>query len=819
MVSPTKRSQVRTPLIISFSILLAAVSAMGIFLFVKYDELGATLSAVQYEESNIYYLQREQKGLFQAENSVQDFVLTHDLATLKSYYVYTKLYEKRRDFLLARINRDSLKPKVHRFIEAADRKYANLSQIIAVASQGRDLKSFFNRISLGVGADSLGPRDSTYEPQTLRRLVDSADDVIFPMELPEIQVDSLTDSITLSREALLSLQGYQQGQEADLRPLVKEGTKLSEDINQAVEDLVNAFRNLSGKEVKDIRQSFLVNQQFFIVFSIATVLMGLLFLAYIVNTLDRNRRLQEELEEEKARAEHLAQAKEEFLANMSHEIRTPMNAVIGFSEQLAQTALTPLQQRLLAPLRNSAQYLLALINDILDISKLDSGNFRLDQQGFRTQDLVEDVKTGFDHQAKHKGLDLRCEVDSALPEILIGDSLRLKQMLYNLVSNALKFTESGEVTLCFEQEERSADGKTAYLHLWVRDTGIGIPPEKRDDIFSKFIQAESHTARRYGGTGLGLAITKRLTELMEGRISLESEVGHGTTVHLYLPLLIGTKAELMPGDEGAQLDPTPLRGKRVLLVDDEIYNRELAQFILDKWHLDVVTADDGRAALKHLEDHQRFDLVLMDLHMPNMSGIEATQHIRQRLGLSLPILAMTATATPARLREARKIGMDGHLLKPFREAELLSTLLRLLDLPEVTRLPSKEPPRDRASEAEPTRPSSYSLKAMYRLAHDDERFVKRMLTLFVERSEDALQTLREAASRQDWTQVGMSAHKLVPPCRHLGLQELVHRLKQIERDAEAGQAISRERMQAVVRDLTAVRQEIQSDIEKLSRAE
>ncbi len=201
MVSPTKRSQVRTPLIISFSILLAAVSAMGIFLFVKYDELGATLSAVQYEESNIYYLQREQKGLFQAENSVQDFVLTHDLTTLKSYYVYTKLYEKRRNFLLARINRDSLKPKVHRFIEAADRKYANLSQIIAVASQGRDLKSFFNRISLGVGADSLGPRDSTYEPQTLRRLVDSADDVIFPMELPEIQVDSLTESITLSREA------------------------------------------------------------------------------------------------------------------------------------------------------------------------------------------------------------------------------------------------------------------------------------------------------------------------------------------------------------------------------------------------------------------------------------------------------------------------------------------------------------------------------------------------------------------------------------------------------------------------------------------
>ena len=311
---------------------------------------------------------------------------------------------------------------------------------------------------------------------------------------------------------------------------------------------------------------------------------------------------------------------------------------------------------------------------------------------------------------------------------------------------------------------------------------------------------------------------------MEGQISLESEVGQGTTVHLHLPLLIGSPAALRAGEKSERLDPTPLQGQRVLLVDDEIYNRELAQYILDKWQMDVVAVEDGQAALNRLEEDPAFALILMDLHMPRISGIEATQQIRQRLGLTLPILAMTATATPARLREAQEAGMNGHLLKPFRETELLSILLRLLDLPEVTGSPEAPPLSHAGSEppalaiSGPEAPSTeYSLEAMYRLAHDNERFVKRMLTLFVERSEEALQTLQAAAAQQDWGQVGMSAHKLVPPCRHLGLHQLVDRLKHIERDVEADQGISSERIEAVVADLTAVREAIQADVAQLDR--
>jgi signal transduction histidine kinase/HPt (histidine-containing phosphotransfer) domain-containing protein/ActR/RegA family two-component response regulator len=820
MAEASYRHPIRVPLIVGFSLLLLAVSVMGIFVYLDFGKVSLALRTTNYDDSYHYHLQRMLQDLYRAETSVQAFTITHDPRILEGFYITYQMSPKRDTHLLSLAKTEVLQADTRALIGLLDQKFDHLQGMIGVASQGMNLSEFFERLSFAAkGQDSLAWAAQKQATGRIQGLIDANKlDRMFPPTLPQVEMDSLTDSVTLSQEAFFALQGYRSQTLTDLRQMTQKGKEIDKSIRRMVRKIEDDLKQKTGDLVSGLQEKFIDTEKFFIVFSIATVIMGLVFLAYIINTIDRNRRLQSELTDQKARAERLAQAKEEFLANMSHEIRTPMNAVIGFSEQLGQTSLQPTQQRLLEPLRNSAQYLLALINDILDISKLDSGNFRLESSAFRLAELTKDVQTIFDRQAQGKGLTLICDVDEAVPPILVGDALRLKQMLYNLVSNALKFTDEGEVELRIERDNQPATGQTIHLHLAVRDTGIGIPPEKRDDMFDKFIQAESHTSRRYGGTGLGLAITKRLAELMDGRISLESELGHGTTVHLHLPLLVASESELTPGLEGVPLDPAPLKGQRILLVDDEMYNRELAEYILTKWEVEVVSAENGQVAVDYLAKDQDFGLILMDLHMPQLNGLDATRQIKEGLNLDLPILAMTATATTARLREAREAGMDGHLIKPFREAELLSLLLRLLHLPERPLTPDRQPVAAAPSlpEGDPQSSHGYSLTAMYRLAHNDERFVKRMLQLFVERSADTLEALQQAATQQDWNQVGMHAHKLIPPCRHLGLEDLVQRLKRIEIDCEQGKAIPPDTVAALVDDLHAVSTQVKSDAEKLT---
>ncbi|MEM9987743.1 MAG: ATP-binding protein, partial [Bacteroidota bacterium] len=361
---------------------------------------------------------------------------------------------------------------------------------------------------------------------------------------------------------------------------------------------------------------------------------------------------------------------------MSHEIRTPMNAVIGFADQLHSTTLNRQQHRLLDPLRHSAGYLLALINDVLDYSKLESGDFPLEKVGLSPKDILKETEETFFEQAKAKGLALKCMADPNLPPVVLGDPLRLKQMLFNLMSNALKFTESGSVVLRASRQPHSV-ATMAKLQFEVKDTGIGIPLEKQENIFSKFIQADTSTTRRYGGTGLGLAITKRLAEIQEGELTLVSEVGRGTTVTLVLPQQLGTEQDLLPDLSESPLDAATLAGRSVLLVDDELYNRELAQYVLNKWKVKVKSVESGVKALMHLERGEPVDLILMDLQMPNKDGFETTRLIREKLGLrDIPILAMTATSTPSEIQRAYAVGMNAHLLKPFRESDLLGLMLR-----------------------------------------------------------------------------------------------------------------------------------------------
>jgi signal transduction histidine kinase/BarA-like signal transduction histidine kinase len=394
------------------------------------------------------------------------------------------------------------------------------------------------------------------------------------------------------------------------------------------------------------------------------------------------------LERTGAELERSCGAKSTFLATVSHEIRTTMNGLIGTSELLAGTQLDPEQRELVRTIQASGGQLLGVINDVLDYSKIEAGKLELELAEFDLGELLESLRQQSAAAAAAKGLELRSTLEDGTPRSLLGDALRLRQVLGNLLGNSIKFTSTGSVWLRAECAGLDSQGRVR-LCLEVRDTGVGIAHEAQARLFQGFDSERAHSSRRQSGAGLGLPITRHLVELMGGTIAVESAPGAGASFRVELCLPPRPPHPSRAGEPEADLDPLELAGVRILLVEDNLVNRRVAQALLAQTGAEILCAENGERALEILEqEHPRLHLVLMDCQMPVLDGFEATRRWRAReaeLGSHLPILALTAHATTAEVESCRAAGMDAHLRKPFKRSDLQPYVRRWRSSPALRR--------------------------------------------------------------------------------------------------------------------------------------
>ena len=463
-------------------------------------------------------------------------------------------------------------------------------------------------------------------------------------------------------------------------------------------------------------------------------------------------------------AENAVQAKQQFLSNMSHEIRTPMNAIIGFTKVVLKTDLTAKQKEYLTAIKMSGDALIVLINDILDLAKVDSGKMSFEAIPFKLELSISAMLHLFDTKIQEKNLELVKEYDKNIPEVLIGDPVRLHQIILNLISNAVKFTSSGKITVGVRLI--SENNENATIEFMVSDTGIGIAENKLENIFENFQQASSGTSRLYGGTGLGLAIVKQLVEPQGGTIHVKSKIKEGSTFSFTLTFK-KTNEEVNLEIEPEEINKE-IRTVKILVVEDIPLNQLLMKTILDDLGFDRDVAENGKIAIEKLKINS-YDIILMDLQMPEMNGFEATEYIRNTMKSKIPIIALTADVTTVDLAKCKAIGMNDYVSKPVNEELLYNKIISLVRKPTSLIVETKINQENQNKSKQDKIAKYINLNYLNKHTKSNPALIMEMISLYLKQTPSLIDNMKQSLQNKDWNSLQAAAHKMIPSFSIMGI--------------------------------------------------
>lgn len=485
--------------------------------------------------------------------------------------------------------------------------------------------------------------------------------------------------------------------------------------------------------------------------------------------------IEDELILAKKKTDELAKAKDLFLANVSHEIRTPMNGILGIAGLLAKTKLNQKQQKMTGMIKDAANNLLVIVNDILNFEKISAGKIELEKIQFVLNEKLALLTESFQYKAKEKNIQLCFNDETGQTIEIVGDPYRLSQIVTNLLANAIKFTDKGNVEIKLQIITKTPED--IWIRIEVKDSGIGIPEVKIDSLFQPYQQADTAISRKYGGTGLGLSIVKNLVSLMGGRIGVESKIDSGSIFSIQLPFKTNTEATQTAY---AIADYNQLKGLRVLLAEDVEMNQFIARSILEEKGVYVTEAIDGRETIEKVKSFT-FDLILMDISMPYIDGIQATSIIRSMKNspnCSIPIIAITANALEGDKQKYLSAGMNGYISKPFLEEEFLMVILQCLQKNDFCFSSDNE------NLINPTNEKLYSEAHLMGMGKYQQTFIDKMIGLFLQTMPEDIYILQETAKMKDWKKVERTAHRIKSAIRSMGIQSAIQAIRYIEEAAQ-----------------------------------
>ena len=479
-------------------------------------------------------------------------------------------------------------------------------------------------------------------------------------------------------------------------------------------------------------------------------------------------------EKEKNKAENALKSKQQFLSNMSHEIRTPMNSIVGFTKVLLKTDLTENQKKYLNATKISCDTMIVLINDILDLAKVDAGKMIFEQIPFKLSDSITTMMHLFEAKIKEKNLHLILNYDSNIPEVLVGDPIRLHQIILNLVSNAVKFTSEGKIVITIQKSLEDFDN--VVIDFSVSDTGIGIEADKIDLIFENFQQAYLQTSRIFGGTGLGLAIVKQLVETQGGVIQVKSEIDKGTMFSFKLKFKKAIGKILLENEINEVLIAQIVNVK-VLVVEDVELNQLLMETLLDDFGFKFTIVANGKLAIEELLKND-YDIVLMDLHMPVMNGFQATNHIRNSMKSRIPIIAITADVTTVDLKQCQEVGMNDYISKPINEQLLYNKIISVLKKQAEMR------DQEKIGSLEIDNLKCVNLDYLKKITKSNPKLMSDMIRVYLKQTPIIIETIIKSLREKDWQTLKSAIHKLLPSFSIMGMDEEVELMaKRVQENA------------------------------------